>query len=55
MRKLNHFKEMVGYADKIVGEIESKLKEKGLIENTIRSSMVQDKSEPKPFCTDNQL
>lgn len=30
-----YFKEMVEYADKLVGKIESKLKEKGLIENTI--------------------
>lgn len=30
-----HFKEMVEYADKLVGKIESKLKEKGIWENTI--------------------
>jgi len=30
-----HFKEMVEYADKLVGKVESKLKEKGLFENTI--------------------
>lgn len=30
-----HFKEMVEYADKLIGKIESKLKEKGLLENTI--------------------
>jgi arylsulfatase A len=30
-----HFKEMVEYADKIIGKIESKLKEKGVFENTL--------------------
>ncbi len=30
-----HFKEMVEYADKLVGKVESKLKEKGLLENTL--------------------
>jgi len=30
-----HFKEMVEYADKLVGKVEAKLKEKGLLENTI--------------------
>lgn len=30
-----HFKEMVEYVDKLVGKVESKLKEKGLLENTI--------------------
>lgn len=31
----HHFKEMVEYADKIIGKIEAKLQEKGLAENTI--------------------
>jgi arylsulfatase A len=31
----HHFKEMVEYTDKIIGKIESKLKEKGVLENTI--------------------
>lgn len=30
-----YFREMVGYADKIVGQIVTKLKEKGLLENTV--------------------
>ncbi len=30
-----HFKEMVEYTDKIIGKIESRLKEKGVLENTI--------------------
>lgn len=30
-----HFKEMVEYADKLVGKVEAKLKEKGLYENTL--------------------
>jgi arylsulfatase A len=34
-RDNKHFKEMVEYTDKLVGEIESKLKEEGVLENTI--------------------
>jgi len=34
-KNTSHFKEMVEYADKLVGKVESKLKEKGLWENTI--------------------
>jgi arylsulfatase A len=34
-RDNRHFKEMVEYADKLVGKVESKLKEKGVWENTI--------------------
>ena len=34
-RNNSHFKEMVEYADEIVGIIESKLKEEGLLDNTI--------------------
>jgi len=30
-----HFKEMVEYADKLIGKVEAKLKEKGVLENTI--------------------
>jgi len=34
-RNDRHFKEMVEYADKLIGKVESKLKEKGVLENTI--------------------
>ncbi|HWS01397.1 MAG TPA: sulfatase-like hydrolase/transferase [Prolixibacteraceae bacterium] len=34
-RNERHFKEMVEYADKLIGKVESKLKEKGVLENTI--------------------